>query len=155
MKSNGISSIEAYENPILKAKELLNVHLKDKKILSDDKTVIGFWDSSIITREWTTIEIPIDTKSLKTLKSVGFNRIRGSSRLIINSVALIADGEHISSDSKLRFVGRKRGKVVYSLDVPKDISANNGAMLKVVAKGLFGVDTFGEIILIEDLISDF
>ena len=155
VESKGISSIEAYENPILKAKELLNVHLKDKKILSDDKTVIGFWDSSIITREWTTIEIPIDTKSLKTLKSVGFNRIRGSSRLIINSVALIADGEHISSDSKLRFVGRKRGKVVYSLDVPKDISANNGAMLKVVAKGLFGVDTFGEIILIEDLISDF
>ena len=147
----GVSKIKPYSNPSAVAYELVTIAMNEEILtVAKEKSgpELGGWSPGSISSSWKTIEWELDPKLLKNLKGFKFVFQKGSHALGIQKVELICDGSIVVSDKHNGVAGKPSKRNSYRLKVPKNVSANNGSVVRAVVKGLGGKNSHGTVQLI-------
>ena len=153
IRTPGISKITPYKDPLDAAYKIVTFAAAAKPeqlaMLQGGPTV-GEWTPGTISKRWATLEWPIETDQIAKLKGIKFTYTKGKHRLDIKSVELVCDGNSVAKDVHGGMAGTKGERNIYRLNVPKNVEANNGAVIRAVVKGNRGTDSYGKVEILTD-----
>lgn len=144
-EGSGISKIEPYAAPVTEAvklvKEALNEPLPEVRKATGES--IGEWSPANVSDEWQVVEWPLTVAQLKTMKGVKFVYTRGSHRLDIRKVSVIADGKVVATDQHEGFAGNPNHKNHYRFNISSEVSGNNGCSIRATIRVNEGTNSYG------------
>jgi len=156
----GVSKIKPFKNPAVMAAQLVNhVYAEivpplpasktfDKKRYKNAKS-FAQWDPSQVKTTWQTVEWDFPVEQLKKLKGIAFVYRKGNHRLVIQSVALVADGKEVAIEKHTGKTGSSSENNLYKLKLPKKIQANNSCKIRAVIRSEGGNNSYGDILMVK------
>ncbi len=144
----GISKIAPFKDPTAAAYKIVAAAVTAKpELVAEVKEgpVIGEWTPGTVSTKWKTVEWPIDANKLSTLTGVKFTYTKGDHRLDIKSVELICDGDSVAKDIHNGSTGMEHFRNIYRFKAPKDVKANNGAVIRAVIRSDGGTNSYGKV----------
>ena len=147
-----ISTIEPYTDPVSAAVQLVDKAMNETlpEIYKSEGETIGDWSPANITTNWSTVGWPISLGQLAKLKGIRFMYVRGNHRLEIRNLALIADGRKVARDEHFGYAGNTNLLNTYLLELPENVNANNGAVIRAEIRGSGGTDSYGNLRIITE-----
>ena len=150
VEAEGVSRIKPYASPALAARDLVEKTFAETlpSLEAAQPDLVGTWEPGRVDTEWRTVEWPLAGEQLARLHGVRFLYTKGNHRLHIRSAALVADGKVVAEDRHEGRTGDQHEANDYRFDVPKDLRANNGAVLRAEVQTEGGGNSFGRVILL-------
>lgn len=148
--STGVTPVKPYASPATTAQQLVERAYAGKipTFTIDKANVIGHWTPAQMKTEWTTIQWELPVSQLKNLQGIRFLYTRGSHRLDIRSVTIVADGQKIAQDKHEGTTGIQHKNNLYTFKLPKHIQANNSCLIKAEVRSEGGTDSYGQLLLV-------
>ena len=146
----GISNVRTFEDPVAAAKKLI-AKAKSTTIPSLDfkGESIGGWTPAQVSTTWKKIKWNIPATELNKLKGVRFIYTRGTHRLDIRKVTLVADGHTVAKDEHNGTTGIANNKNFYSLKVPSGTKGNNECYIEAEVRTEGGNNSYGQVELVK------
>lgn len=152
VSSSGVSQVSLFTDPVSVARQLVQKALSEKlpDLSASLKNAVGEWSPANVGTDWNTVEWPVSTDQLKSLKGVQFVFKKGNHRLSVREVSVVADGKVVATDQHDGFVGDTISTITYKLTIPLGTTGNNGSLIRAIIKGNGGIDSHGIVSLVFD-----
>lgn len=145
----GVSPIKPYKDPVDAAIKLIRqTQGISANWMEKDGEIIGTWSPAEVSSTWKEVNWNIPASKLSTLKGILFQYVRGSHRLDICEVTLIADGKEICKITQNGTTGIDNRNNFFKLTVPLGTTGNNTCLIRAKIKSVPGTDSYGNVQMI-------
>lgn len=107
--------------------------------------IFANWSNSAFTGNEGEVTFAVTTTDLKNLSGLKLVRLTGNENLKIKQIELIADGQTVFSLNNLQPSGNFKYTQLFPLDIPSEITLNNGGEIRIRVAASKGDDSKGEI----------